>query len=324
MSESDAEQECENYKQKYEKYKRQYYFLRQQIISKKCGYEPNEVNGPYSKLFYDLLETSRDILNLTSDTDFLILVGDTPSYLRPFLEDEGRTIFNLPFSNKPYHCFMSPHGNPHYTQAQLDNLDTDELNLYNSLLPTDYTLLPREDSRIPPFESRYFEYLNKNTILTKKFVKKNWHNLVLIDTSNGTGISGVSIFLNRYVNKIKRSQDCADIEGSDPLRFIRLSGAIEPSTNILPQYSKMLKNSANFSAINYNPALIILIDLVVFGSVTDFTIIEKYPRYVPEYSIVDWDNPPYDDNYEENYSDGLKLLITLKKMLREHKENLVN
>ncbi len=92
----------DDYKQKYEKYKYKYLNLRNEIIKDKYD---TYIDNKYSKLFYDLLEASQGIIKLTSNTDFIILVGDTPSYLKPFLEDpslsDRRTTFNLPFSNKP-------------------------------------------------------------------------------------------------------------------------------------------------------------------------------------------------------------------------------
>jgi len=95
-------------------------------------------------LFIDLMQVSRDILDLTTKDEILILIGDTPSYLKPFLEDE-RKIFNLPFSNKPYGCFTPPHAqhNPKF-----DN---------KSFVPSLSQM------------KAYFKYLDTKTFLTKKF-----------------------------------------------------------------------------------------------------------------------------------------------------------
>lgn len=37
-------------------------------------------------LFFDLLQVSIDIMNLTRFNDIIILVGETPSYLHPFFK----------------------------------------------------------------------------------------------------------------------------------------------------------------------------------------------------------------------------------------------
>ena len=62
-------------------------------------------------LFFDLLQMSKTVLNLTNDSDIVVLIGDTASYLKPFLEKE-RKIYNLAFLNKPYWVTDPPHSNP--------------------------------------------------------------------------------------------------------------------------------------------------------------------------------------------------------------------
>ena len=87
-------------------------------------------------LFFDLLQVSKDILKLTTSTDVIILVGDTPSYLIPFLE-KYRNTFNFAFSNKPFGCFMQ------YSDFYHTNIFTPsvkELNMYFDYLNKETTL----------------------------------------------------------------------------------------------------------------------------------------------------------------------------------------
>src|SRR5439155_246007 len=129
------------------------------------------------------------------------------SYLQPMLAKK-RDLFILPFSNKPYGCFQSPFAFPY-------NPTKEQKIKY---------ILPESDSYMPSIENEnnYFNYLNNETILTKEFIKKNWYKLVLIDSSAGQSIMGVSIFLNRYIGNIPQSARCIEIEKTEPLRFIDL------------------------------------------------------------------------------------------------------
>src|SRR5579885_2396026 len=94
------------YKNKYIKYKKKYLNQKRHINN---DYEDKEVD---LYLYFDLLQVSTSILKLTSKQDFLILVGESPSYLEPILKRE-RDLFILPFSNKPYGCFDNPFAFPY-------------------------------------------------------------------------------------------------------------------------------------------------------------------------------------------------------------------
>ncbi len=59
-------------------------------------------------LFFDLLQISKTILQMTDQNNIIILIGDTPSYLKPFMENE-RKIYSLAFSNKAYFVTKAPY-----------------------------------------------------------------------------------------------------------------------------------------------------------------------------------------------------------------------
>jgi len=157
-------------RKKYNKYKKKY------INAKKCNFIYNDmktalvehINSISSDgrgevdlwLFFDLLQVSNYILHKTLKDDIIILVGDTPSYLQPFLEAH-RVTYNLPFSNKPFGCFVPPYS---------DSVQDEEFKKI---------FTPNRDDL-----SHYFNYLNKKTILTKDFVLANWNKIVLIDSSS--------------------------------------------------------------------------------------------------------------------------------------------
>lgn len=127
-------------------------------------------------LFFDLYQVSIDIIDLTNKDDTIILIGDTLSYLRPLLE-KHRTVYNFAFSNKPFGCISYP-----YAEA------TNGLDTYYT--PTAYNMYS------------YFDYLDKKTILTRDYVRYNWNKIVLVDSSSGQSVHGVSIFFNRYIENI--------------------------------------------------------------------------------------------------------------------------
>lgn len=84
-----------------------------------------------------------------SINDIIILIGDTPSYLKIFLKDKVR-IVNLPISNKPFGCFWPP-----------NQFENPECKFKDAFTPNIINL------------NNYFTYLTENTILTKEFCKKN-------------------------------------------------------------------------------------------------------------------------------------------------------
>jgi len=116
-------------------------------------------------LFADLYTLSHSILKTIEKDDFIILIGDTPSYLSFFLKKNQ--YFILPFTNKPFGIIHPPLSN--YD----DKIDCDSKRIY---IPSKNNLL------------YYFNYLNNKTILTHEFMKKNWNKIVLVDTSSGQSI----------------------------------------------------------------------------------------------------------------------------------------
>jgi hypothetical protein len=250
-------------------------------------------------LFFDLIDVSYQIIYNTSPEDIYILIGDTPSYLKPFLETFNRKVYNLPSSCSPYACFFPPHASP----------IRDEI-LYKRSVPK------KED------EAFFFNYLNTKTMLTKDVIKKNWNNIILIDTSSGGSIHGVSVFFNRYIGNINLSNKCINITGAKPLKFIRLSQGDNSSLNISPILSKNITKAWLYR--NYNPKLIIVLPAVPFYYGTAFYIEEAYPRYVPMHSVNLWYRDPYTlkkswKTYEEfkiRLEKALNNLSLLKKLFK--------
>lgn len=257
--------------------------------------EPLEYDSVDLYLFFDLMAVSRKIYNCTSKNDIIILVGDTGSYLRPFLEVLGRKVFNLPISGKPYACTFPPHSS------------TIKYNEYLYYIPQ------KEE------EEFYFNYLDSETFLTKKFVSNNWKNLVLVDTSSGQSIHGMSVFLNRYIKNINPNHKCDNFMGIEPLKFIRLTSINSESVNINPAISKKYIDKIS-TYRNFNPKLIIVIGSAIFYFGYKFYIEEKYPRYVPEYTIRKWNKDPYQTytyGYsKQSYTKAIKNLKLLKKLFQ--------
>lgn len=243
-------------------------------------------------LFFDLLQVSRDILQITSPDDIIILIGNIPSYLRIFLKDRRKT-FNLPFSKKPFGCFWEPFGKTEVVSCWI------------------------KDTWVPtPFELQsFFAYL-ETTKLTREFIKEKWFNIILIDSSMGQSIHGASIMFNHYVGNIishpdpecKLIIDCADITGAQPLRFINLNHN-HPLYNIK---SDMVERvfAKNPDSYNFLPDLIIPIQSVDFLYEYGFLRFEWFPRFVPFYDIRRWGNsasagPKLDPYFDPKQSEEL-------------------
>ena len=266
------------YKQKYKKYKKIY--NRSKTLGP--GQRPFDLY-----LFFDLLQVSEEILNITTKNDVLILIGESPAYLKPFLENE-RKIFNLPFSARPFSC-VKP-------------LTGETVDRSSSLDPT----LDETKS--------YFKNL-ENTFLTRKFVKDNWVNIVLIDYSKGQSITGASIFFNRYVGNIPLHAPCHHISGAQPIQFINISSKEYIFTNIDPFLANILLKNKGKAIYNFNPDLIILLATVEFYSVGEF-LFSQYPRFVPSYYPFEWNENPFSEEMKQRYAEGYKTLEILEKLLR--------
>lgn len=247
-------------------------------------------------LFFDLLQTSKDILELSHKHNIIILVGDTASYLGMFLENE-RKYFNLPFSNKPFGCFNIYHAEP-IKDCKLKEIYT----------PTYKNL------------KHYFKYLDTKTWLTRKYVKQNWNSLILVDSSSGTSIHGLSIFLNLYAGNIKIKKDeickldidCVNIENARPLQFINLY----PKIKLFNRNSELTKQifRKNEWNTNFHPDLIIPIGIAEFMYSDAFKLIEMFPRFVPIYHIKIWNKDPEYGNQE--FLKIKKLFIYLLKIYK--------
>ena len=243
-------------------------------------------------LFFDLLQVSIDILNYTHTDDIIILVGDTPSYLMPFLKAKRSTHF-MAFSDKPFGSFFPPYG-LHIPDA-------------------DYVFTPSYDQL-----NAYFDYLDKKTILTREFIKDNWAKIVLVDSSLGGSIHGVSIFFNRYIGNIKQTGNIittSNIAGAKPLRFISLTESNHIVFNLDPYYveANYPRDKINY-LVNYIPKLIIYVGHTLFYHRSDFMIKSAYPRIVPFYDITSWDQP-LDKYISSSYDEAVANLNKLGIML---------
>jgi len=197
-------------------------------------------------LIFDLLQVSQDILRIITKKSVIILVGDTPSYLKPFLEPFV-DVHNLPLSSKPYGCFdFISYGYGCQCIEKYQEMWTP----------------------IRSVENKFFKYLNTKTSLTKKFIKTNWDNIILVDSSSGVSIRGVSILLNRYVNNIQRENEnkkCCDIKGAKPLKFINLNGV---------------------HIDNPDPPLIITIPIAAYYYHCSWALYGDTVRYVPSIDLA--------------------------------------
>jgi len=267
-------------------------------------------------LFFDTHQVATDIINLTSDNNILILVGNTPSYLAPLLEDK-RKIYHLAFTGKPFGCFVPPYA----TLLTLNNNSSqkDTKSIYHSL----HSVFTPTRKQL----HNYFNYLNTKTELTKEFIRDNWHNLVLIDSSVGQSIHGVSIFFNRYAGFIRDTDEeinCANIVGSKPLKFIRLATNLSPTTNLNPIVVKSMfpvRENNHLVVYNYRPDLILYLGMTLFYHEYDFMISEDYPRLVPEYYIHNWDKPLVPDPGHSRAFDNLLKLRSMKMIYEQLKIN---
>lgn len=244
-------------------------------------------------LFVDLVQVSNDIIEMTRNIDIIILIGDTPSYITPFIESK-RKIYNLAFSNKPYGCLYPPHSLP-----AINDMNKEDAEKWTNLF------VPLIEQ-----ENYYFDYLNTNTFLTREFMKENWTKIILIDSSSGSSISGVSIFFNRYIGNIKQDQKCENLEHAIPLKFIQLIsyGRNDNTTNIKPQISEKFMDWHNR---NYDPKIIIYMGFVCFYHKDEF-IYEYYPRMIPFYSKSSWRNNPI------LLKKGITIINTLRKLYKIH------
>lgn len=237
---------------------------------------------------------------MSKSESVIILVGDTPSYLKPFLELH-RKVFLFAFSNKPFGCLWPP-----YAQPSISNLHEDK-SFYENLGLED-TWTPNKSNL-----NTYFDYLDQKTDLTRTFIKDNWNNIVLIDSSSGQSIHGVSIFFNRYVGNIEEEPEtivCENIIGAKPLQFIRLSVLYSLGTNLPTKIAEELNSEKKRYFTNYTLKLIIYLGYSIFYYRDEFMINEAYPRLVPFYSMISWSEPP--TNMSEA---GDKNITMLKTML---------
>jgi hypothetical protein len=274
-------------------------------------YMTNEKKDLNLYLFFDLLQLSRDIINISTPQSVFILVGESPSYLLPFLADH-RMTYLLQFSNKPYLLYSYPHAE----MTGMDCIDTvtphnDAIKILEQYTSSDSSLpsvITTHDATLT--ENYYFEYLDTKTIITREFVKNRWNDLVLIDHSAGPSIAGASIFFNRYIGNIKSETIC-DIEGSMPMKFINLRN--KPYTNIPSKLSKSIfknSNADNPEFYNYEPNLIIVLASCTFLHFYDFLVYESFPRVTGHYPSSAWKSPPY--IYEAG-SNALDIFHTLLK-----------
>lgn len=300
------------YKYKYHKYKNKYNKLIlandniAPINTKSVESTEPEFRNIDLDLFFDLLQVSRDIINLTLETNIIILIGDTPSYLAPFLQKE-RSVHHFAFSGKPFGCFSPPYSLPNEIGRYTTDVYTPTIDALNN----------------------YFDYLDNKTELTRSFVKKNWKNIVLVDSSSGASISGCSVFFNRYVGNIKQENNdilCTDIEGSVPMKFIGLSsyGYLNLDPGLLEKIYADPKNNRNIG--NYRPDLIIYLGPSFFYHREYFMLEDAYPRIMPHYNVTMWDIPPnlIKNDGLQKALDNIQKLKSLLEIYLECKANAQN
>ena len=247
-----------------------------------------------TELFVDLLFTAKRIINLTSSDDILILIGESPAYLGPILKHHRKIIY-LPMSRKPFSCYRGAHynlenivGTSYEDEKKLTGMDK---KLYYHMLATS---IPTQKGL-----DKYFSYLNKETILTKKFAKDNWNNLVGIDTSSGASANGTSIFLNKYADNIKPDTKCENISKAKPLKFINLL------------------RFDGISAFNKN-----LIDAthIMFYHTKEF-IDSLYKRFVPSYPAREWEKVSINEKIEKYYKEDQLVKKEIYDLYSDFKTN---
>lgn len=301
-------------------------------------------------LFFDLLQMKNEIISMTNDDDVIILVGHTPSYLKVFIEQE-RKIFVLPFSGKAYwiinsdgsiddsFCNVNEISDHDHASLNIDELlqkklISDEYYYYLKPFENVFKDMPKEEHHLienytwasfmptKEGETTYFNYLNNETFMTKKFMKKNWNNIVLVDYSSGRTIQGVSIFFNRYVENIPNNfeKDLCTINGAKPLKFINIGMRHKRKINI----SEKIYHEYNLRQkyFNLNRHLILFLGSIKFLNLDKFIIEELFPRYVPDYSTFQWKNKPYNNikKYNKDFKDGIKELRKLKNIYDLYKK----
>ena len=253
-------------------------------------------------LFFDLYQVCQDILAGTDENDHIILIGDTPSYLKPFLEF-GRKTYNFALSNKAFGCFDPPHSLP-FDNSKFKSINNKMITIKSVFTPSKRQL------------NSYFDYLD-NTPLNRNFIRDNWYNIVLVDSSSGQSIHGASIFFNRYVGNIQEEIsdiDCTNIQGAEPLRFISIGGSGRTATiNIKPQKSELLfKNKKGIR--NFDPKLIIVQGEIAFSHRELFLIYEYFPRYVAAYSIRQWEEDPPNCTNNTDLQKGCKFIDKIQNI----------
>ena len=292
-----------DYYKKYINYKRKY-------INLKIGGNNEESLRPASRevdwyLFFDLWQVSKDIIYLTNEKDIIILVGDTPSYLISILK-LYREVYVFAFSDKPFGCFKPPYGRIEESESEAAK---EIIKVWGK---SALTFTPSKENL-----QSYFNYLDTKTKLTRKFITEKWKNIVLVDSSSGSSIHGISIFFNRYIGNIKNKEViCKNIENAKPLRFIRLSSNSTNSINLDPKIvEEYYPNDIKKSISNYRPDLIIYLGSTNFYFRDSFMIEGAYPRIVPFYDITAWKEEP-DISKEVNFEKGFKNIELLEKMAK--------
>ena len=229
-----------------------------------------------TEFFVDLLFTAKKIIDITTKDNILILIGDTPSYLGPILEYH-RKIYHMAWSDKPLDCFKIDYK----LHKIIPNKEYDRFEITWS--DKTYTKNGTKKAKLKEKLGAYFNYLNTKTFLTREFVKENWNNIICIDTSSGTTINGLSIFLNRYIGNIRINAKCWNIKGAVPIKFI----------NLLFTYPYF-----------YIPQLVSYTNNVIFHHIDDYTL-SYYKRFVPWYTIMDWMTPL--PEYKEEDDERMKV-----------------
>ena len=294
-----------DYYKKYRNYKNKYINLK-----KKIGGNNNEESSESESrevdwfLFFDLWQVSNDIIDLTDKNDVIILIGDTPSYLISILK-LYREVHLFAFSNKPFGCFLPPYGN-------FEEMSKEYIKAFG--IKRDVWSPLKENLEL------YFNYLDTKTKLTREFITEKWKNIVLVDSSSGSSIHGVSIFFNRYIGNIEQNDEviCKNIKGSEPLQFIRLDDGVHKSTNLDPKIAEKYYSNG-WNVINYRSDLIIYIGSTIFYHRGLFMIKDAYERIVPFYGIMSWHEEPekIDDPIFEK---GRRNIFLLEKMVKLYLE----
>lgn len=157
-------------------------------------------------LFFSLLQVTDEIKFQTNKDNIYLLIGDSPSYLKPMLETYATTI-NIPFSGAGYGCFY-------------------DYNYYKNIeewkTKHKYSDMPKEEHL-----NGFFKFLEMETLLTREFVKNNWNKIILIDGSErGVTPMAFSMILNKPIKTIYINSDCwnfNEYNSAEPLKFINIA-----------------------------------------------------------------------------------------------------